>query len=229
MKQVLLGENLSGVKAEFDLQELRQPYEHKKPDFDPRSVNQDSLAYVLGVLVGDGYITGGKWWESHHYYIRLQTKDRDFAEVFAKHLGQILGRVVPIRDYHRITNRGMFRGYDVVVGDKSLFLWLRALGRQQMLCFAVDPLFLRGLFDSECTVSKDAAYIRLYNKDVNMLKRLAFILDINYDLHAIIHTYNYMCPFLVINGRLQLIRFLEKIGLSIGRKQSRLLDWRDKY
>jgi hypothetical protein len=141
-----------------------------------------------------------------------------------------LKRKVPIRYFEKQTKRGLFKGYDVEVGDKPLFLWLKALNISMMLCFGVKPSFMRGFFDSECTVNKYTPYIRAYNKNISLLKNLAHILEAHYGLHAILHTnYENTCPSLTINGRLQLVRFLEKIGLSISRKRNILIYWRDYY
>jgi len=49
------------------------------------------LAYVLGVLLGDGYTVRG---HTYHYDIELLVKDYKFAEKFSKAMAKILDKKI---------------------------------------------------------------------------------------------------------------------------------------
>ena len=51
----------------------------------------EKLAYVLGVLIGDGYIVKE---HLHNYDIEILVKDYDFAEAFSKALAKMLNKKI---------------------------------------------------------------------------------------------------------------------------------------
>lgn len=55
----------------------------------PKLTPSSSLAYILGVIMGDGYISVYKRKEGTHYKIGLNVKEKKFALEFLSELKQI--------------------------------------------------------------------------------------------------------------------------------------------
>jgi intein-encoded DNA endonuclease-like protein len=129
------------------------------------------LAYVIGVVLGDGYVTEVSRVRKHYndVVIGLAVKDKEFAEEFGRCLGVVLGRE-PIKP--RIDKSS--GRYVVKVASKTLYELLRKpvdfnrIKNYVEHCNRCMAAFLRGFADSEAHVDKKG-YITLYNSDLRLL------------------------------------------------------------
>lgn len=109
----------------------------------------NELAYVLGVLYGDAYLT--KYDKSYHYEIRLRVKDKELINNFNEAMSKVL-------------NKSLFKPYY----DKSRGIWILRFWSKAFYTWYITQtieklkkyieqsrdtvrLFLRGLYDSEGT------------------------------------------------------------------------------
>jgi intein-encoded DNA endonuclease-like protein len=104
------------------LRGIRSPYNGRRiPSLELLKPSVE-LAYVIGVVLGDGYIKKKSRVREgyNHVIIRLEAKDKEFVEEFGRCLSVVLGRG-PIKPY-RLSSRI----YDVVeVESKTLYEFLR--------------------------------------------------------------------------------------------------------
>ena len=113
------------------------------------------LAYVLGVLLGDGSVYVRHKPDKRTYHIQLNVKDKEFAEKFARALQEIGLRPSPLR----FVGKGY---YQVMATSKNFYEWYRSL------CFEVgspdlekirswikgfENHFARGFYESEGSIS----------------------------------------------------------------------------
>lgn len=183
-----------------------------------------SLAYVLGVLKGDGCVADRIL---PHYFIDLQTKDEDFAKAFAESLSRVLKEKVEVKPLKRHTTKGFFEGYEVCKGHKGFYLWCKKHLAETVsivdgLGKPAAAMFIRGFADSEGSPQKCTASIRLYNKDISLLQSIQWLLSKHFQVSSKILSYSHTCPFLVIYSSQNFKHFSEHIGFSIERKQERL-------
>lgn len=186
--------------------------------------NRLSLAYVLGVLKGDGCVSNRR---RDHYFIALQVKDEDFAKAFSECLSRVLNEEVKVKPIKRDTTKGFFEGYDICKGHKGFYLWCKkhlaeAVSIVDGLGRPAVAMFIRGFADSEGSPQKCTASIRLYNKDISLLQSIQWLLSKHFQVSSKILSYSHTCPFLVIYGLQNFKHFSEHIGFSIERKQERL-------
>jgi len=131
----------------------------------------EELAYVIGVVLGDGYayrrrraIKGYRG-----ITVSLKAKDKEFVEEFAKCLAKVLGRE-PIR----IRREKYVEGYVAETRSRTLYELLKKPADLDRLkpyiehCEKCVAAFLRGFFDSEGRVDKQG-YISVSNRDLNLL------------------------------------------------------------
>lgn len=143
--------------------------EHLKPS--------EELAYIIGVVAGDGY-TRAKPNASKHcidYVIGLKVVDYEFAEEFRRCLKKITGKTPP-------NIRWTSRGYTIEMRCKVLHQLLRKpLDIEKLKPFiehSVDTMsaFLRGFFDSEGPVSLNGN-ISVSNTDIQLLYYVKRLLE----------------------------------------------------
>jgi len=215
------------------------------PSNDPRRIPtldhlrpSEELAYIIGAMVGDGNVSRSRKYE---YFVALIVKDLEFAEMFAKCIGKVLGRGPP---KPRIRKDGMFV---VEVGSKTLYELLKKpididrIRKYVEHCIRCICAFLRGFFDGEGSIDKDGR-IRVYNTGKSLLeyiKELLKMLGIKATgpkLHVktgrpIKHpktSKTYLtrkhCYYLYVCAESRL-RFYELIGFTIKRKQQLLEEY----
>ena len=149
---------------------IHSPYNGRRvPSLEMLEPSED-LAYVIGVLCGDG----SAWEKSrmHKGYRRvviyLKAKDREFVEEFAIRIGRLLNRPPP---KVRVKSTGY---YYVEVKSRTLYELLKRpidIGKIRKYvehCERCMAMFLRGLFDSEGSVSEDG-YITVANTNYDLL------------------------------------------------------------
>jgi intein-encoded DNA endonuclease-like protein len=204
----------------------------------------EELAYVVGVVLGDGYaymkrraIKG-----YNHVWIGLKAKDKEFAEEFARCLAKVLNRR-QIRPRYR-DDVGK---YVVEVKSKTLYEFLRKpvdlerLKRCIEHCERCVAAFIRGFADSEGCVDKHG-YIYIHNTDLRLLTYIKELLKrLNIEstdpkLHTRRGTVirdprtgkqyprNKDCYRVYIRARSN-TNFYRHIGFTIRRKQRRLEEY----
>ena len=183
------------------------------------------LAYVLGVINGDGHVSQRR--------VILSAIDKDFVENFKKNLEFWSG--YKSRLYSRLIKTD-----DIIKNRKLQWVcYLDSIKIEKFIkTFNYDKIrranhkiqFIRGFFDSEGSFSKDYELVA-YNKDYNKLKLISdYLFDLV--LYSRIRTYTVKN----INGKLinyhhlkvfgkSRYLFYQKIGFSIQRKYRRLETW----
>ncbi len=238
------GVRLSGSTVSYWLRRIRSPYNKGYiPSIDLLKPSQE-LAYVIGVMLGDGYATKHRRPVKgyNNVEIGLAVKDREFAEEFGECLSKVLGRQPKEPIYKNSINR-----YVVKVRSKTLYELLRKPVNLDRLrkyiehCEGCMAAFLRGFFDSEGCVD-ESGYIRTYNTDLqlmiyvrDLLKRLGIESTgpkIKHRKGRILHdrrkgkiyTVNKDCYMLYIRAS-GYRKFYETIGCTIERKRRRLEEY----
>jgi len=235
----MYGVTLNKSHISFWIRGIKNPYNGRRyiPTLD-RLRPSEELAYIVGVVVGDGYIYRLR---KYHYIIVLQVKDLEFAEEFARCVGKILGREPP---KPRPRKDGKFT---VKVQSKTLYKLLKKPiyidGIRQYIehCINCTCAFLRGFFDSEGGVYGDGE-IRAYNTNKLLLEYVKVLLHrlgiktTGLKIHTKagtpmknpetgkIHFTRKHCYYLYIRAESRL-RFYEFIGFTIKRKQQRFEEY----
>jgi len=198
------------------------------------------LAYVIGVVQGDGSVSKVKPKNIHgyEYVIQLATIDKEFAETFSRAMSRLLGV-----NYHKLWWDEKEKEWRVVYKSKAFYTWYKKSEKQGLQGFKkyiehdIETVryYLKGLYDSEGSNYRNK-YIYLYNSKKELLKYVQYLLRKYFDVVA-------TGPYLkedggntkVINGvearynddyysmqigRKQCVQeFLREIGFTIVRKQ----------
>ena len=196
-----------------------------------KNMNENPFAkgYITGVMVGDGYF----WTKNHQYRFSLEAKDKDFVDCFSENcvrIGLHVGRFERTR-LHHIKYCGREYSYQqhyyiATVSSKIAFTIFQQIcsDYSQLLQHDFDTIrgFLRGVFDSEGSVTKG------YNQH-----RLGQISLKNYDKTLLMMTCEALRKFGIKSSVYQdclrifsykdLVSFKTQIGFSIQRKQNKLL------
>lgn len=193
------------------------------------------LAYVIGVLYGDGNIER----HGYHYDIKLNTIDYEFADAFSKAMAKLLDKKYEKPKYIGI-QRGRNYGWKVTYSSKAFYQWYRKQNLdilKQYIEHNKDTVahFLRGLYDSDGS-NYMCKKISLYNSNIELLRYVQYLLKRYFNIIArgpyltrragsimkrIGKTYkrssdNYV---IAICRKLHVQRFLSEIGFSITEKQ----------
>jgi intein-encoded DNA endonuclease-like protein len=227
------------------LRGIRSPYNGRRiPSLELLKPSVE-LAYVIGVVLGDGYIKKKSRVREgyNHVIIRLEAKDKEFVEEFGRCLSVVLGRG-PIKPY-RLSSRI----YDVVeVESKTLYEFLRKpvdldrLKKYIEHCDRCTAAFLRGFADSEGSVYKKGQ-IFITNTDLRLLtyvqellkrfgiestgprlnRRRGSLIKIN-PITGKIYTTKKDCYYIYIRT-FSNANFYKYIGFTIRRRQVRLEEY----
>lgn len=191
------------------------------------------LAYVIGVLLGDGYIIRKHRYE---YNIELTVKDHEFAETFSRAMAKVLNKKYKRPYWNRTLN-----AWNVCYHSKAFYTWYRRQNLEILkphIEYNKDIVkhFLRGLYDSEGTNYK-CRRVWLYNNDKDLLKYAKYLLVKYFNIKPTepylaskagsIHKIkgeekikqNHNTYRLVISKRRYVEKFLNEIGFSIREKQ----------
>jgi len=196
------------------------------------------LSQVIGTVAGDGWTVKKK---NGIYEVGAKVKDKDFIEEFSRCLGKVLNRNPP---RPRRKKSGMLV---VNVRSKALYELLKKpidinkIAPYVEHCKECMRRFVRSFFDSEGSVDKDGK-IRCYNSDLQLLQYVKKILNIL----GIRTTEPKICKkkgttiFDRRNGKTfttkkdvyricvrmsDVLRFYQRIGFTIQRKQKRLEEY----
>jgi len=176
--------------------------------------NSNSLAYTLGVLMGDGSVSKGK---NGRYLIQLNVKDEDFADTFMSSLEAI--GLNPSKYCYKRRKHFYIRAYSKLFHD-----WYKSLSYHRIENFiSSDNLaipFLKGFFDSEGCIAK-AKILCANNKNwelLSIIKKLLERLGIQSRINKTRDLWTLTLP------RESSIKFREIIGISIKRKAKALAE-----
>ena len=180
------------------------------------------MAYIMGAIKGDGLIT--RW------NIRLEVNDKDFIEEFKKNVEKWISIKCKIYQLNTSTK------YQAYVRSVKVANYLRNFNYKNLInyCSKIKAMFLRGIYDSEGSVSVKAKGIFLFNNNEHLLsfcKKLLAKLKIETTPIRICSKIGKEVMFkdrsyirknnthqLSIYGKENIKRFNEVIGFSIDRK-----------
>jgi intein-encoded DNA endonuclease-like protein len=206
-------------KAKLVLKRLKE----KKLKELSNKINSD-FAYVLGSVLGDGYI---QIREKNSSCVRISVRDEDFAQSFYKALKNWSGLNCRIYFY-----RGFWRVYSSsIVVAKALKNF--DLSRLRKMPRRIVYSFLRGLYDAEGNVN--GRKIRFYNSDIRLIRLVVDLLTLIGIKN--IYLYKRASEMHVIEGRKYKVKpvytlefsgekniklFYKMIGFSLRRKEEKL-------
>ena len=146
---------------------------HKPPETRWKPQPTPELAYVIGVLHGDGYTrTKPKEWK---YIIGLECKDHEFATEFSKALAKILNK--PFKTPKHRKTRNIYR---ITYESRAFYNWWTQQTLQTLKPYIEHnketiTAYLRGFFDSEGTNYRNKI-IKVYNSNIELLKYVKSLL-----------------------------------------------------
>jgi len=165
------GVRISKSHISYWIRGIHNPYKGRRIPSIELLEPSEELAYVIGVVLGDGYVKkGSRVIKGYNdVTIGLKARDREFVEEFARCLASVLGRG-PIRPgYMKSSGR-----YVVEARSETLYELLRkpvdldGLKPYVEHCERCVAAFLRGFADSEGCVDKHG-YIYIINTNVELL------------------------------------------------------------
>jgi intein-encoded DNA endonuclease-like protein len=171
------GVRLSKSHISYWLRGVHSPYNGRRiPSLELLKPPED-LAYVIGVVLGDGYPKMKRRVRKGYndVIIRLEAKDKEFVEEFARCHAKVLGR-----RQIRPRFRDDVGKYVVEVRSRTLYELLKKpvdldrLKKYVEHCERCVAAFLRGFADTEGSVNK-RGYIFILNTD---LRLLTYIMDL---------------------------------------------------
>src|SRR2546422_6665607 len=128
-----------------------------------RAVASPELAYVIGVIAGDGNLSV----HGYNYEMLLSVTDHDFAAEFSRCLAKILGKssLYKVR-WSEKRKRWIVQGSSILLHRFLRGGW-QLLKRYVEHCYRCRASFLRALFDGEGTIARNR--ISIYNTDLSLL------------------------------------------------------------
>ncbi len=206
---------------------------HKPPaaKWHPKPSNE--LAYVIGVLHGDGYLVKR---HTYHYDIELLVKDRDFATEFSRKMAKLLNKRYMKPKWSKKHNK-----WKIYYRSKAFHQWHKKQTVQSLKQYIEHGKetmanFLRGLYDSE-GYNYRCRRISLSNNSIKLLYYVQYLLEKCFNIKATgpylvtmagtIHTKwdgeriktNHPNYQIVIARKLHVQRFLSEVGFSMLEKQ----------
>lgn len=195
----------------------------------------NELAYVIGVLYGDGSVINE---HGYHYDIELLVKDREFAEAFSRAMAKLLDKKYMEPEWSKPHKR-----WRVYYSSKAFHTWYRKQTLDRLKKYIEHDKYtvahsVRGLYDSEgCNYR--CKRIIFYNNDIKLLYYVKHLLK---KYFGIIATGPYLHTragsimerngetykrrgntySIAIYKRQHVKRFLNEIRFSITRKQQGL-------
>ena len=207
------------------------------------------LSYLLGVLYGDGSISVNSV-NSGNYMFTLTAKDKEFVEEFQRCINAIIGKIYAIQKHYYKKTYGPY--YTCCAYSKELISFLsNKLEYFKPIINSYPNDFLRGFFDSEGCFSSQiykkskngndcftsSLSVCNTNKEIMLfMNDLLDRLDIKMTFYEsawykrILGTtrngkkYNKMLYRLMAYNVKTFIKFRDKIGFTIERKQNRLTE-----
>jgi len=182
-----------------------------------------SLAYILGVMNGDGFIRN----INNTSVIALAAKDFDFCKVFKNTL-EIWSGIKCSKIKKRNDNL-----WEVALSSRKAGSCIKNFNLPQLFNSSdtIKCTFLRGLYDSEGSVNSSGytKKVQLYNTNLNLMKlskRLLKDIGIKSSIYKQTknpsHKGNKTVFILQVGNGKNIKTFYEKVGFLIKRKQEKL-------
>ena len=208
-------------------------------------VEGPGLAYAISAWLGDGRLARDR--SNYEYYVKLAVSDYEFAEEWGRCLAEALGRSKPYTPNWDDNDQRW-----VVKGSSKLLYDLLRRAKEN------DPRILmpylekypaeacRGFFDAEGWINVERYMVAAgsTNPDIiNLFKKLLGKLNIECRTHRcrqkefmisprsgkLYRRNNESIAYLAIYGEENILRFAEKVGFTIARKQVELMKLVRKY
>lgn len=142
------------------------------------SFNPSSLAYILGVVLGDGCIYSPP---NGRYRVCLRTKHKRFAEEFMKALRDVgLRSRLRANNYFHSKNPNWSVMYDVVAHSKELYLFIKHMKENldELRAFLVNNgvvrEFIKGFYEAEGSYTANG--IRITNTNDEKIRLIVELL-----------------------------------------------------
>ncbi len=241
MQMLNKGVGPTKVSRELDIPKptvKRWKYKGEKPPL-ARWIPKPSkeLAYIIGVLYGDGSL----YINRHCYKIQLMVNDYEFAEIFSKNMARLLNKKYVKPKWNKIENRWV-----AIYFSKAFYTWYKQQNLDTLkpyIEYSRETVanFLRGLYDSDGGhyIYKKKRYSRIHlsNNNKDLLRYVQHLLEKYFGINATgpyISTKagtenemrngktaktNHNNYLIVISRRQYTEKFLSMIGFSIEEKQ----------
>ncbi|MFH1236979.1 MAG: LAGLIDADG family homing endonuclease [Candidatus Aenigmatarchaeota archaeon] len=198
-------------------------------------------SYIFGVMCGDGYTHCTK---NKSYQIALQAVDMDFVIEFADCLNKIYG-IQPSISKIKARQTNWNEKWQARICCKEIFNDILNHGEFKTNSWRIPECvfessneikcrFLRGFFDSEGSVdvnSKRITAVSTNTHGINDVSNLLKDLDIKSRIrkNSIKHGNRNACYSVRITGWQNVVRYCDRIGFSIERKQAKLQELTESY
>ena len=194
--------------------------------------SSESLAYILGVIEGDGGVQAYK--KKGHYSINLGVIDKDFICEFKKHLKKI--GFINFQEC-KIKHENKKDIYRLIVYSRYFYDWYVSLNKyedyKKLLgnCKKYMCAFIKGMFDSEGSVVLQygkkrqirSGRIQITNTDRELIDLVCYFLDkLNINYYIIITKRKIKNVFVIFIRPNNYNDFMNSIGTSIKRKLDRM-------
>jgi len=202
---------------------------HKIPE--SLDVNKD-LAYILGVIAGDGYIDYSD--ERKTYYIGLSAVDKEFVDNFRNILFDFF-KINPTNEFRKSRNKNWKDQYLTRLCSKEACDFIKSIGDFKKDTWHVPDsiknsnneikcAFIKGFFDSEGEIDKKIGRVGATSMNLSGLKEignLLFSLGIRYTIikKKDIRPNTSQKYVLRIHDKKSIRLFYELVGFIIQRKQ----------
>lgn len=184
------------------------------PKYHPQLTQSADLAYIVGVLIGDGSV--------RHRSIRLSVVDKAFADSFALALNRI---GLPAKVYTRYREDKKYNTYYEVQVRSSLFIqwWHNNLDIEK-LARRFPPNFVRGFYESEGSYSLGLECCNSELKKISLfcgcLEALGFKYSLPYACYPSKKNKKLMYYIRLLGGKQIRQKFIKEISPCIKRSPS---------
>jgi len=164
---------------------------HKREEpantINPNFEKKDELAYLAGIIVGDGFTARNK---KRNYVIGLESKDKAFVESFAKCLENLaLNPNICYRERRNHTNMWICHSR-----SKKLLEWCEALSPNEIRNLLEDSegrikLYLKGFYESEGHVQRETRQLGITNANEELINLwIGLCRKIGYEFNKTLHS-----------------------------------------
>ena len=175
-----------------------------------------SLAYILGVVLGDGWIHSPP---NGRYRVCLRTTNLRFAEEFMRAIKDVgLNPHLRINNYFHSKNPNWSVMYDVVTLSKELYLFIKDMRgnldklRDFLINNGVVREFLKGFYEAEGSYTANG--IRITNTDEEKIKLVVELLA-TYGFKTSIYSTKTKKDIYILGGRKEIDRFISWLNPCI--------------
>lgn len=192
------------------------------------------LAYITGLLLGDGSFRYQKSKGRTSYVIIFATKDKDLMDIFTKKFkkwSNFEPRLVVLKGGFKRFPSGQMSHYQKTyytqIAFKEAWYLLKKFKNNPLACLEFFPKkhykwIIKGLWDAEGCIRIKNEYIRIYfsNSDENILSLYKSLLK-KYDLNYCVEKQKHNSVNITISDKFNVLKFIKTIeGITIKRKET---------